>query len=164
MPDSTQKIALSRYASKLLGAHPALAAEGAAARSFVRTEIDAALGDADGDDEAAIKRRLRRLRQRVLLRVMARELEDSADLDEVCGTMSALADAEIACALAWAERLYGAKHGTPRSASGERCGLVVVGMGKLGGRELNVSSDIDLVFLYPEEGDTDGARRITNHE
>ena len=164
MPDLIRKTALSRYASKLLAARPELAAELGAAQGFSGDEIGSALAGAAEDDEDAIKRRLRRLRQRVLLRVMARDLEGAADLGEVCETMSALADASIGCALAWAERRYAASHGTPRTSSGARCDLVVVGMGKLGGRELNVSSDIDLVFLYPEEGETDGERRITNHE
>src|SRR5262245_61713300 len=164
MPDPTGKTALSRYASKLLGAHPELGAELATAQAFSRGEILDALVNANGDEESDIKRRLRRLRSRVLLRVMARDLAGAADLGEVCETMSALADAEIACALGWADAQFAAKHGMPRTASGARCDLVVIGMGKLGGRELNVSSDIDLVFLYPEEGETDGARPVTNHE
>jgi glutamate-ammonia-ligase adenylyltransferase len=92
---------------------------------------------------------------------MARDLEGAAALGEVCGTMSDLADASIRSALAWATARAAAKHGTRAGGRGE---LIVVGMGKLGGRELNVSSDIDLVFLYPEEGETDGARPLTNHE
>ncbi|HEV8094272.1 MAG TPA: bifunctional [glutamate--ammonia ligase]-adenylyl-L-tyrosine phosphorylase/[glutamate--ammonia-ligase] adenylyltransferase, partial [Burkholderiales bacterium] len=164
MPDLIRKTALSRYASKLLAARPELGSELTAAQGFSVEEIDVALAGALEDDEDAIKRRLRRLRQRVLLRVMSRDLDGAADLGEVCETMSALADASIGCALGWAERQYAAKHGAPRTSSGARCDLVVVGMGKLGGRELNVSSDIDLVVLYPEEGDTDGARPITNHE
>ena len=83
MPDSTRKIELSRYASKLLGAHPELGAELAAGQAFSRAEIDAALQGSDGDDEAGIKRRLRRLRSRVMLRVMARDLGGGADLAEV---------------------------------------------------------------------------------
>src|SRR5688572_12790064 len=117
MPDLIQKIALSRYATKLLAAHPELAAELAPAQPFSRAEIDRALLDADGDDEAGIKQRLRRLRSRVMLRVMARDLDGTADLTEVCGTMSALADAQIGTALAWSERLHGARHGAPRTAS-----------------------------------------------
>jgi glutamate-ammonia-ligase adenylyltransferase len=97
----------------------------------------AALAGAGQDDEAALKRRLRRLRQRVLLRVMARDLDEGAGLAEVCGTMSELADLEIAAALDWTRARD----------------LVVVAMGKLGGRELNVSSDVDLVFAYPTEVD-----------
>jgi glutamate-ammonia-ligase adenylyltransferase len=74
---------------------------------------------------------------------MARDLAGDADLDEVCGAMSSLAEVAIGEALAFLE---------PRMAQGvERPKLTVVGMGKLGGGELNVSSDIDLVFLYPEE-------------
>ena len=164
MPDLIQKTAPSRYASRLLSARPELHAELAAGKPFSNEEIADALSGAGDDDEAMVKRRLRRLRQRVLLRVMARDLAGAADLAEVCATLSALADASIGCALAWADRHYAAKHGVPRTSCGARCDLAVVAMGKLGGRELNVSSDVDLVFLYPEEGETDGARRITNHE
>ena len=94
----------------------------------------AALAGAAADDEPGFKRRLRRLRNRVLLRVMARDLAGRAALDEVCAAMSDLAELEIAAALEWL-----------RAPD-----LVVVAMGKLGGRELNVSSDIDLVLLHPE--------------
>src|SRR5262249_15820337 len=96
---------------------------------FTREEMAAALEGAAADDEAALMRRLRRLRSRVLLRVMARDLCGLADLDEVCGTMSELAEMSIAAAL-------------------QEKALIVVAMGKLGGRELNVSSDIDLVFVH----------------
>jgi glutamate-ammonia-ligase adenylyltransferase len=98
-----------------------------------------ALAGSAGDDEAALKARLRRLRQRVLLRVMARDLSGLADLAEVCTTMSDLAELELSTALSWTE----SKAAIPSSP------LLVVGMGKLGGRELNVSSDIDLVFVHP---------------
>ena len=138
MPDLIRKTALSRYASKLLAARPELAAELGAQQGFSGEEMERALAGAAQDDEQAIKRRLRRLRQRVLLRVMSRDLDGAADLGEVCETMSALADASIGCALAWAERQHAARHGAPRTPSGARCDLVVVGMGKLGGRELNV--------------------------
>jgi glutamate-ammonia-ligase adenylyltransferase len=129
-----QELAPSRYAQRMLGAHPALAAELVDPLPFTREAMAQALEGAGADDEAALKRRLRALRHRVLLRVMARDLSGRAGLDEVCGTMTDLAEVELAAALAWV--------GEPQ--------LVVVGMGKLGGRELNVSSDIDLVFLHPE--------------
>jgi [glutamine synthetase] adenylyltransferase / [glutamine synthetase]-adenylyl-L-tyrosine phosphorylase len=93
----------------------------------------AGLSGSDSDDEAAFKRRLRRLRQRVLLRTMARDLENKADLEEVCTAMSDLADLSLRAALRWLREDE----------------LIVVAMGKLGGRELNVSSDIDLVFVHP---------------
>ena len=76
MPDPIRKIALSRYAAQLLAAHPELAAQADPARAaFSRAEMEQALHGARSDDETAFKRRLRRLRQRVLLRTMARDLE-----------------------------------------------------------------------------------------
>jgi [glutamine synthetase] adenylyltransferase / [glutamine synthetase]-adenylyl-L-tyrosine phosphorylase len=154
----------SRYARHVLEAQPSLAAELAAPQPFTRAEMDAALDGAQKDDERSLKRRLRRLRQRVLLRVMARDLSGAAGLAEVCGAMSDLAEASIAAALAWAEAGQAARSGRARGAGGGAQPLIVVGMGKLGGRELNVSSDVDLVFVYPEEGETDGEQRLSNHE
>jgi glutamate-ammonia-ligase adenylyltransferase len=133
MPDPIQKISLSRYAVRLLAAHPELAAEVRRPAPFGRPEMAEALAGAAKDDERELKRRLRQLRQRVLLRLIARDLSGLADLGEVCATMSDLAETEILAAQEWA--------GEPE--------LAVLGMGKLGGRELNVSSDVDLVFLYP---------------
>src|SRR5467141_278277 len=133
MSEPIEEIASSRYAARLLAARPELTAELVDPAAFSRDEMAHALAGAQHDDEASLKRRLRQLRQRVVLRVMARDLSRRANLDEVCGAMSDLAELEISTALRW----LGAE------------GLVVVGMGKLGGRELNVSSDIDLVFLYP---------------
>ncbi|HXQ64844.1 MAG TPA: bifunctional [glutamate--ammonia ligase]-adenylyl-L-tyrosine phosphorylase/[glutamate--ammonia-ligase] adenylyltransferase, partial [Steroidobacteraceae bacterium] len=75
-----------------------------------------------------------------------------------------LADDAIRTACRVAARLLSARYGTPRNAAGDAQQLVVVGMGKLGGMELNFSSDVDLVFLYPEGGETDGARAVDNFE
>src|SRR5262245_44629830 len=121
---------VSRFAGRILGVRPELAGELKAPAPFSRAEMVDAL--ASRSDEAAFKRELRRLRERVLLRVMARDLVAKAPLEEICGTMTDLAEVSIAAALEWLR--------APE--------LVVVGMGKLGGRELNVSSDIDLVFLH----------------
>ncbi|HYD57395.1 MAG TPA: bifunctional [glutamate--ammonia ligase]-adenylyl-L-tyrosine phosphorylase/[glutamate--ammonia-ligase] adenylyltransferase [Burkholderiales bacterium] len=134
MSDPIRKIALSRYAQARLAARPALAAELADPKPFSREEMRAALG-------ADLAGSLRRLRERVLLRVMARDLAGLADLGEVCATMSALAEVAIEAGL--------------KAAGAED--LVVVGMGKLGGGELNVSSDIDLIFVHP--GDLDDEAR-----
>jgi [glutamine synthetase] adenylyltransferase / [glutamine synthetase]-adenylyl-L-tyrosine phosphorylase len=134
MSDPISKLADSRYAARMLAAHPELAAELAAPRRFTREEMAAALAGAEHEDEAALMRRLRRLRQRVLLRVMTRDLCGLASLDEVCGAMTDLAELSIAAAL-------------------QEKDLIVLGMGKLGGRELNVSSDIDLIFVHPGELD-----------
>ena len=106
---------------------------------------------------------LRRLRQRVILRVLARDLGEIAGLAEVCGAMSTLAEVSIAAALEALQPALEAELGSP-FAGGGRQQLMVVGMGKLGGGELNVSSDVDLVFVYPEEGETRGGRSVSNHE
>jgi len=82
MPDPIRKIALSRHAVQRLAAHPELATEADVARAarapFSADEMARALAGSLGDDEAALKRRLRRLRERVLLRTMARDLEGLA--------------------------------------------------------------------------------------
>jgi glutamate-ammonia-ligase adenylyltransferase len=164
MLDPIRQISVSRYAQRLLAARPEFTAEVADPAPFTREEMAQALAGAAADDEASLKRRLRWLRQRVLLRGMARDLSGRASLEEVCGAMTDLAESALRAALGWAEAWLRAEFGIPRSAAGRAQQLVVVGMGKLGGRELNVSSDIDLVFVYPEDGETDGPRKLTNHE
>jgi glutamate-ammonia-ligase adenylyltransferase len=97
---------------------------------------------------------LRRLRRRVLLGVIARDVEGVAPLAEVVGTMTALAELAVRRALAVHARELARSFGVPVSASGVPQDLLVVAMGKGGGGELNVSSDLDLVFAYDEEGAT----------
>src|SRR5262245_27068572 len=100
MPEPIGKISDSRAALALLAAHPEWAAELASAAPFTRAEMSNALTGAAADDEAALKRRLRHLRARVLLRVMARDLSGAAGLEEVCAAMSDLAELAIAATLA----------------------------------------------------------------
>ncbi|WP_296229394.1 bifunctional [glutamate--ammonia ligase]-adenylyl-L-tyrosine phosphorylase/[glutamate--ammonia-ligase] adenylyltransferase [Ralstonia sp. UBA689] len=118
------------------------------------------------EPEAALKRALRQLRNEVFAAVVERDLSGVATLDEVTGTMTDLAEFAVRAAISVIGQELGALHGQPiGQSSGEEQELVVVGMGKLGGRELNVSSDIDLIFLYDEEGDTQGGPRpLSNHE
>ncbi|HET7199221.1 MAG TPA: bifunctional [glutamate--ammonia ligase]-adenylyl-L-tyrosine phosphorylase/[glutamate--ammonia-ligase] adenylyltransferase [Burkholderiales bacterium] len=139
----------SRYARQIVAASPALREEleRAGEGGWGRDAMQAFLRERAPADEAALHSSLRQLRRRVLLRTMARDLSGDAGLDEVCATMSALAEVAIDAALAFLE---------PRMAKGGRPQLAVVGMGKLGGGELNVSSDVDLVFLYPEEDEAAG--------
>src|SRR2546421_7056191 len=103
MSDSIRKISDSRYAAQLIAARPELASELASPEPFTREQMAAALAGANQekgqDGEAALMRRLRSLRQRVLLRVMARDLGGLASLEEVCGTMTDLAELSIAAAL-----------------------------------------------------------------
>src|SRR5437870_3632371 len=138
----------SRYARQLVTAKPELREELERAEDggWTREAMQSFLRKQGAGDEAALHSALRRLRHRVLLRTLARDLSEVAALDEVCTTMSALAEVAVETSLEFLERSEAAGASEPRS------GLVVVGMGKLGGGELNVSSDVDLVFLYPEEG------------
>ncbi|MDR2880697.1 MAG: bifunctional [glutamate--ammonia ligase]-adenylyl-L-tyrosine phosphorylase/[glutamate--ammonia-ligase] adenylyltransferase [Azoarcus sp.] len=117
-----------------------------------------------GGDEAQLRPALRQLRTWVLCRLAVRDLEGMADLAEVTETMTVLAEVAIrhACDVLHASLLK--RYGTPCSPSGEEQELLIIGMGKLGGRELNVSSDIDLIFLYPEDGNTTGPKIIDNFE
>ncbi len=117
-----------------------------------------------GDDEAGFMDGLRGLRRRELVRIAWRDLTGAAPITEVLTELSDLADAAIESALAFTSRSLASRHGQPRSATGELQELVVLAMGKLGGRELNFSSDIDLVLLYPEAGETDGRRPIANED
>src|SRR5882672_1324412 len=149
----------SRYARQLVAAKPELREELERSKDsgWTREAMQAFLRGHGGAEEGALHSGLRRLRQRMLLRTMARDLSGKASLDEVCGTMSALAEVALESSLAVLEPAIERSTGAPIS-NVRRPGLVVVGMGKLGGGELNVSSDVDLVFLYPEEGQSDGER------
>ncbi|MGQ0523232.1 MAG: bifunctional [glutamate--ammonia ligase]-adenylyl-L-tyrosine phosphorylase/[glutamate--ammonia-ligase] adenylyltransferase [Betaproteobacteria bacterium] len=156
--------AYSRYARRLVEAEPRLA-DAPYEHPFEDLQMRTLLETAGAPDEAGLRRALRDLRKRVILNVMARDLAGHAGLAEVCRTMTALAEHSIDFALRALDAKLAEEHGHPRgAATGKIQGLHVIGMGKLGGGELNVSSDIDLIFAYPEEGDTDGAKPLSNHE
>ena len=114
--------------------------------------------------EAEVMARLRRWRRYEFIRIAWRDLAGWADVPETLEALSACADAAIVAAVSQARAALVARYGEPRAADHALQPLIVVGMGKLGGRELNFSSDVDLVLLFPEHGDTDGARSIANEE
>ncbi|MFM1817414.1 MAG: Glutamate-ammonia-ligase adenylyltransferase [Pseudomonadota bacterium] len=99
---------------------------------------------------------LRVLRQLCMLRLMQLDCDQGADLQLVTRSVTTLAEVtlDIACEHSFAE--LDALHGTPLRPDGQRAQLWIVGMGKLGARELNVSSDIDLIYVYDEDGETTG--------
>ncbi|MBT8103754.1 MAG: bifunctional [glutamate--ammonia ligase]-adenylyl-L-tyrosine phosphorylase/[glutamate--ammonia-ligase] adenylyltransferase [Gammaproteobacteria bacterium] len=115
-------------------------------------------------DADALKSELRRIRNRTLLRILWREIFSLADLDETLGELSGLADSMLDVATRSAMRLLAPRYGHVRDSRGQRVPMVILGMGKLGGRELNFSSDIDLIFLFSEDGETDGARSVSAQE
>src|SRR3569833_2429070 len=118
------------------------------------------------DNEAALARELRLFRSREMLRIAWRDLAGWADLQETLRDLSNLASACLDSALRCLDTWQAAEWGVATGArSGARQCLVVVGMGKLGACELNFSSDIDLIFAYPEDGETvGGARTLTNED
>ena len=120
--------------------------------------------DSVAADMALVKSRLRQIRNRTLVHILWRTIEGSADLQESLASLSNLADRLVESAVACSGRLLAARFGQARNAAGQVIPLVVLAMGKLGGRELNFSSDIDLIFLYREEGETDGPRLLSAHE
>ncbi|MFP4184234.1 MAG: bifunctional [glutamate--ammonia ligase]-adenylyl-L-tyrosine phosphorylase/[glutamate--ammonia-ligase] adenylyltransferase [Halorhodospira sp.] len=115
-------------------------------------------------EDAGLYRELRRFRRREAVRIAYRSLAEWATLEETLTETSVLAETCIDLALDWLYRALTARWGTPRNEAGEAQHLVVLGMGKLGGRELNFSSDIDLIFTFPESGETDGRRPRSNDE
>lgn len=104
------------------------------------------------DSVETLSSALRRRRAREMVRIAFRDITGQADLAETMADLSAFADACLQGALVRLDAWQCAKFGTPRDATGTKLSLVVVGMGKLGARELNFSSDIDLIFAYPEAG------------
>lgn len=108
----------------------------------------------DVADPEMLGAQLRRLRQREMVRIAWRDLANLADLNETMADLSALADACIQGALSWLHAALATRLGEPLDANGEPQGLLVLGMGKLGAGELNFSSDVDLIFTYPDEGET----------
>jgi glutamate-ammonia-ligase adenylyltransferase len=165
--DLPRALAYSRYATRLAVAQPALldaltATLGAPfAWDAARADVAAAVA---ADDAVGLARTLRQLRQRVFVHTLARDLTGRALLAEVCADITTLAETALGAAVTFHHRALAARHGEPIGTDGTAQQLIVIGMGKLGGGELNVSSDVDLVFVYPEEGETTGPRRIANRE
>ncbi|MFM2397309.1 MAG: glutamate-ammonia-ligase adenylyltransferase [Pseudomonadota bacterium] len=130
-----------------------------------RTEIEIWLNEFPQTDDIELARALRKLRKRVMLKLMMRDLGGLANLNEVMEITSALAEICVQRAQTVLMQNLTEQFGHPiGELSGKPQQLLILGMGKLGGGELNVSSDIDLIFIYPENGETDGTRRISNSD
>ncbi len=116
-------------------------------------------------DEEGLAVAMRRFRNREQCRIIWRDFNRLAQLVETTADLSAMADACIDGALSWLYQRMCADIGTPTDANGEPCKMVVLGMGKLGAHELNLSSDIDLIFTFGASGETQGGRRtLSNHD
>ena len=111
---------------------------------------------------------LRILRQLVMERLVVLDTTQQAPLSVVTRAVTELAEFALDVAFTEAQTQLDARHGIPTTPSGQRAVMWIVGMGKFGARELNVSSDIDLIYVYDEDGETtglpDGRGRISNHD
>jgi [glutamine synthetase] adenylyltransferase / [glutamine synthetase]-adenylyl-L-tyrosine phosphorylase len=146
------------------GLLPDLIGRFAVARRSAPGDYAARAPVAGSGSEADMLSLLRRWRRREMVRIAWRALAGWAEVEETLADLSDFADAAIRASLEHARQTLADRYGEPRSASGAVQPLVAIAMGKLGGRELNFSSDVDLVLLFPEHGETDGARPIANEE
>lgn len=110
-------------------------------------------------DEATLMKVLRQFRRLVLMRIEWSQLSKTSTTEQTLIQLSRLAEVIVIAARDWLYDLSCQEWGTPCNAQGEALPLLILGMGKLGGDELNFSSDIDLIFTYPEQGVTRGGRR-----
>ncbi|MDX9975448.1 MAG: bifunctional [glutamate--ammonia ligase]-adenylyl-L-tyrosine phosphorylase/[glutamate--ammonia-ligase] adenylyltransferase, partial [FCB group bacterium] len=131
-------------------------------------EMSAELRDqlAAFDDFRAQCQSMRRFKRREILRIGVRDIYAHASVASVTEDLSNLADAALQAAVQIGQHDLAPRFGRPLAPSGEEATFAVIAMGKLGGRELNFSSDIDLLFLYSEDGETsdEGAKQISNAE
>jgi len=165
----------SEYAAKTLIANPAILLELVESSAFEKNleDLEGCLSVAElksqvqnCDADPALDSLLRQYRQRAMVRLIWRDFNRLATMQETTADISGLADLTIQLAMDYHYRQLCAKHGTPvGKQSGEAQTLVVLGMGKLGAHELNLSSDIDLIFAYPESGYTQGGcKELSNQE
>lgn len=118
-------------------------------------------------DSAALRQQLRIFRHRQFLHILWRAIchrNDENFVVETLASLSALADLLIVAAMRAAEESLQTRFGVAKTDDGQPIPLITLAMGKLGGRELNFSSDVDLMFLYPQDGETDGPRSLSAHE
>ena len=147
-----------RYANQL-----ALLAPGVPSRATMQALLATLRGT--GNDTAAA---LRTVRQLVLERLVELDCDANASLVSVTGAMTELAEIALDTACTESTQTLDLQHGAPQTPHGTRAQICIIGMGKLGARELNVSSDIDLIYVYDHDGETagdaSGRGRISNQE
>jgi [glutamine synthetase] adenylyltransferase / [glutamine synthetase]-adenylyl-L-tyrosine phosphorylase len=162
--------AASEYLAITAARHPedfaALLAAGALERTYAPGELGRRVTEAIQGvaDEPALHRALRLLRRREMMRIIWRDIAAAAPLSETLEDLSELADVCIRGALDCLYTWTSAELGTPQDVEGQPQRLVVLAMGKLGARELNLSSDIDLIFAFPHHGEVQGGPRSLSNQ
>jgi [glutamine synthetase] adenylyltransferase / [glutamine synthetase]-adenylyl-L-tyrosine phosphorylase len=145
---------------------PNLLESGDLRKTLAAGELGMGLGErlAAVTEENALHRELRLFRRYHMVRIVWRDLAGWAPLSETLEDLTELADVCVDETLEILYRWAVEKQGIPRDGQGAEQRLVVLGMGKLGARELNLSSDIDLIFAFPSHGELDGPRPIANEQ
>ncbi len=140
--------------------------EGSLERNFSETDMPSILDEKlqSVESEADMHRVLRQFRAQQMVRIVWRDFSGRAALEETTLDMSRLAETVLQAALDFLYPLACENWGTPHNRQGEAQQMVVLGMGKLGAYELNVSSDIDLIFAYPESGETSGGKKTLSNQ
>jgi len=171
---STSLTSASRFYQRWLAAAPERAGQSDELAQLSLHQLDFAefltkLAQVPGAPDLPTGRAMRRLRNLLVCSLIRRDLECKADLNEVVTAMTRFADFAVQTHLRELHAEMVAAHGAPIGReSGAEQELIVLAMGKHGGGELNVSSDIDLIFVYPEDGETaataPGQRSLSNHE
>lgn len=163
--------ACSAFAAQLCRRHPSwlldLQITGDLNRSLNTGNFFARLhARANAHDVDTLDRALRQFRNYEYLRIIWRDLNRCADTVEITADISAVAEATLQIALDFHYAQLQRDWGSPRAGNDHSVQpFIVIGMGKLGARELNLSSDVDLIFAYPEGGETDGGTRsVSNQE
>lgn len=162
VPEQQQRIqhliACSCFAGRVLLQQPDLMAV------LWTAETPATLAVADDATESAVMSQLRRYRNAALVRILADDLFARQSVAQSLARVSQLADELINAAYHWAYAELAKQWGMPLDDRGQPMPLLILGMGKLGGGELNFSSDIDLILVYPQNGETQGGRRSCEHQ
>lgn len=169
IPNPNDALDFSEFAQRIRRLYPEwverLGADGSLTRAMLLPELDAlpeALAQATSDDD--IRQRLRACRNQSHYRILVQDVHRLISVDQVLELTTRVADEVLQQAISLAAARLEKRHGTVTDRAGEPLSLVVMGMGKLGGRELNVSSDIDLVFACRQSGQTTGPRSISAEE
>ncbi|MDW3095578.1 MAG: bifunctional [glutamate--ammonia ligase]-adenylyl-L-tyrosine phosphorylase/[glutamate--ammonia-ligase] adenylyltransferase [Gammaproteobacteria bacterium] len=131
-------------------------------RSIVVDQVYQAVVEAN--EEESLKQCLREIRHKLLLQICWKDLVLRAEILDILQELSVLADACVKVTADWMRNSLIEKYGVPRTEQNQQVNFVVIAMGKLGGEELNFSSDIDVMFCYSDSGQSDGEQSISNQE
>ena len=129
-----------------------------------KAQLEVLLADLPAVNDIALMQCLRQFRQRQMLRIVWRDISGMAATMEILANLTDLAESCVDITLEYLYQDQCQALGTPTDDQGQAMRMVVLGMGKLGGHELNFSSDIDLIFAYPEEGEVKNGRALANSQ